>query len=208
MRIAQPGILVEPWNPIAGSNWIYDAMPSGPPGIMVRWLIPIPGLFWPQRIEKMDVVVKEGLPVAKTLDWVTLNTAASIEVPADAWADWDAVNQKFITVGEKFTETETANAKITVYYPADLFTTVKWHDGSPLTAADFVARMIMTFDTGKADSAIYDEAQVPTLDAFLTHFKGVKIVSTDPLVIETYDDQFYLDAEWMSHHLVPVLWLW
>ena len=27
MRIAQPGILVDPWNPVAGSNWIYDMMP-------------------------------------------------------------------------------------------------------------------------------------------------------------------------------------
>jgi peptide/nickel transport system substrate-binding protein len=24
-RVALPGVLVEPWNPIAGSNWIYDA---------------------------------------------------------------------------------------------------------------------------------------------------------------------------------------
>ena len=28
MRIAQPGVLVEPWNPVAGTNWIYDAMPQ------------------------------------------------------------------------------------------------------------------------------------------------------------------------------------
>ena len=31
----------------------------------------------------------------------------------------------------------------------------------------------------------------------MSHFKGVKIVSTDPLVIETYDDLYYLDAEYM-----------
>ncbi|HEY3474326.1 MAG TPA: ABC transporter substrate-binding protein, partial [Anaerolineales bacterium] len=28
VRIAQPGILVDPWNPLAGSNWIYDSMPQ------------------------------------------------------------------------------------------------------------------------------------------------------------------------------------
>jgi peptide/nickel transport system substrate-binding protein len=203
LRIAQPGILVEPWNPIAGSNWIYDAMPQRATGDVGVLADPYTGLFWPQRIEKMDVVVKEGLPVAKTLDWVTLSTAASIEVPADAWSDWDAVNQKFITAGEKFTSTQTANTKVTVYYPKDLWTTVKWHDGSPLTAADFVMRMIIRFDPGMAGSPIYDEAQVPTLDAFLSHFKGVKIVSTDPLVIETYDDQFYLDAEWSATTWFP-----
>ncbi len=72
---------------------------------------PYTGLFWPQRIEKADVVVKEGLPVAKTLDWLTLTTAPSIEVPAEAWADWDASNQVFITAGEKYTSTQTANYK-------------------------------------------------------------------------------------------------
>ncbi len=45
----------------------------------------------------------------------------------------------------------------------------------------------------------------PQVDAFLSHFKGIVIESTDPLVITTYDDQYYLDAEWMvySNHLVP-----
>jgi peptide/nickel transport system substrate-binding protein len=55
----------------------------------------------------------------------------------------------------------------------------------------------MAFDQGKPESQIYDEAAVPALTAFMTHFKGVKIVSTQPLVIETYDDSYYLDAEWI-----------
>jgi peptide/nickel transport system substrate-binding protein len=57
--------------------------------------------------------------------------------------------------------------------------------------------MIMAFDQGKPESQIYDEAAIPTLTALMTHFKGVKIVSTQPLVIETYDDSYYLDAEWI-----------
>jgi peptide/nickel transport system substrate-binding protein len=81
-----------------------------------------------------------------------------------------------------------------VYYPADLWN-VKWHDGSPLTIGDFVMGMIMTFDPGSAGSAIYDPAFAATLDAFKSHFKGVKILSTNPLVIETYDDLYALDAE-------------
>jgi peptide/nickel transport system substrate-binding protein len=55
--------------------------------------------------------------------------------------------------------------------------------------------MIMLFDPGKPESAIYDEAQAPNVDAFLSHIKGIKIVSTDPLVIESYDDMYLLDAE-------------
>jgi peptide/nickel transport system substrate-binding protein len=55
--------------------------------------------------------------------------------------------------------------------------------------------MIMTFDPGKPESKIYDESLGASVETFLTHFKGVRITSTDPLTIETYDDQFALDAE-------------
>lgn len=156
---------------------------------------PYTGLVWPQRIERAEVVAKEGLPIAKSLDWVDLKFEPEIKVPADAWADWDAANQKFITVGEKFPEGTTALVKTTVVYEKDLFKKVKWHDGSPLTLADFIMGMILTFDPGKPESAIYDEAAASNLESFLSHFKGVRIVSTDPLTIETYDDYYLLDAE-------------
>lgn len=195
VRWGQPDVLIDPWNPIGGSNWVYDTDVQRGLGEYAVVSDPYTGLLLPNRIEKAEVVVKEGLPVAKTLDWVSLQFAPEIKVPADAWADWDAANQRFITVGEKFPEGATANVKVTVYYPADLFQKVKWHDGSPLSLGDILMTMIMTFDPGKEESPIFDEAQKSTLDNFLTHFKGVRIVSTDPLVIETYDDLFYLDAE-------------
>jgi peptide/nickel transport system substrate-binding protein len=117
--------------------------------------------------------------------------------------DWDAENQVFITAGEKYTSTLTALSKVTVTYPADLFTTIKWHDGSAISMGDFIMEMIMTFDVGKPESANYDEALVPNIDAFVSHFKGVKIESTDPLVITTYDDQYLLDAELMVRTWYP-----
>ena len=64
-----------------------------------------------------------------------------------------------------------------------------------MTLADFMMAMIYGFDRGKPESAIYDASAGETLAAFLDHFKAVKIVSTDPLVIETYDDLWFLDAE-------------
>ena len=81
-----------------------------------------------------------------------------------------------------------------------MFTTVKFHDGSPISVGDFVMNMIMTFDLGKPDSANYDEAIAPVVDAYLSHFKGVVMKSTDPLVITTYDDRYYLDAEWIVYY--------
>ncbi len=194
VRIAQPGILVEPWNPLAGSNWIYDAMPQRGVGDFGVIADPYTGLNWPQRVERAEVVAQQGLPIDSTLDWVTLSFEPAINVPEDAWADWDAENQRFITVGEKFPEGTTAKVKSTVYYPANLFDS-KWHDGSNISVGDFVMAMILTFDPGKPESPIYDEAIAETVDTYLSHFKGVRIVSTNPLVIETYDDLYQLDAE-------------
>jgi peptide/nickel transport system substrate-binding protein len=195
VRIAQPGIMMDPWNPVAGSNWLYDQMPIRATGDFGTLLDPNTGLARAQRVESAVVTVKTGLPVSKTLNWVTLNTADEITVPANAWVDWNATTQRFITAGEKYPGGLTANTKVVVRYPRNLFTAVKWHDGSPLSMGDFLMNMILTFDRAKPASAIYDDTYVPVHEAFLSHFKGVRILSTNPLVIETYDDLFQLDAE-------------
>jgi peptide/nickel transport system substrate-binding protein len=56
--------------------------------------------------------------------------------------------------------------------------------------------MILTFDRAKEASAVYDAAYVPDFESFMSSFKAVHIVSTDPLVIETWSDLYYLDAEY------------
>jgi len=195
LKIAQSGILVSPWNPIAGSNWTDDA------GVQ-RWTEdfgavynPYTGLLMPKLIASADVSVLAELPIAQQADsWVNLEKVDSIEVPADAWYDWDAANQKWITVGEAFPEGTTAKTKSVVTYRPELWDTT-WHDGTPFTIADIVFGMIMQFDGAKAESKRYDESLTPDYDALMTHFKGVRITSTDPLTIETYDDLFALDAE-------------
>jgi peptide/nickel transport system substrate-binding protein len=141
------------------------------------------------------VTIKEGLPVGKTLDWVDFEFAPEIQVPADAFIDWNAETQTFITVGEKNPEGLTALRKSVVTYPADFFSTYKWHDGSAFSPADFMMFMIMTFDTGKEASAIYDEAAVSTLEFFQSNFKGFRVTSTDPFTVEYYSDLYALDAE-------------
>jgi len=188
-------MFTDPWNPVNGANWVTSAYIQN--AVSGRGTMPDPytGLAWPLRIESADLVVQTGIPVQTNLDWVNLSFEDTITVPADAWVDWDATAGKFITAGEKFPDGVTSKSKVVTYYPADMFETVKWHDGSNLSAADFVMAMIEGFDYGKAESAIYDEDVAGNLEAFLTHFKGVQIVSTDPLVIATYDDNVYSDAE-------------
>ena len=200
-----PDILVDPWNPLAGTNWAFDNQvirATTGSGILPD---PHTGLYWPLRIESGAVYAKEGLPIGKTLDWVTLEFVPENVVPEDAWVDWDAVNQKWITVGEKYPEGLTANVKSVAVYPADLWETVKWHDGSPITMADFVYTLIMGFDPAKPESAIYDEAIAANLDAVNANIKGIKFTSTDPLTVEFYTDTYALDAEINVTTLWPAL---
>lgn len=195
MTFAMPSILPEPWNPLGGSNWIYDQMLIRGTGEFAFNTDPYTGLALPNRVERAEVFIEEGLPVGVTHDWVTLEFVPEIEVPEDAWINWDAEEQRFITVGEQHPEGLTSLSKRVLYYPADLYSTVKWHDGSAFSAADMVMRMILTFDRAKEASAVYDPAVVSAYDAFVSAFRGTRIVSTNPLVIEYYSDSYELDAE-------------
>jgi peptide/nickel transport system substrate-binding protein len=192
-----PSLMTEPWNPVAGTNWIFDTMVIRATVDYATLPDPFNGLYWPQRVKSVDVYVQEGIPVTKTLDWVTLTFLPEIKVPEDAWADWDPVKQRFITVAEKYPQGVTAKTKSVVYYSEDLFK-MKWHDGSRVSLADFVLSFILTFERAKPESPIYDEAAVSSFESFMQHFRGLKIVQKDPLVVEVYSDLFYPDAEWIA----------
>ncbi len=189
-----PGILTEPWNPVAGSNWIYDNIIMRATQDSATLPDPFTGLYWPQRVKSADVYVQKGLPVSKTHDWLTLNFVPSIRVPRDAWIDWDAAKERFITVGEKHPKGLTARSKVVVRYRDDLLET-KWQDGSRLSLADFVFGLIISFDRAKAQSPIYDQSAVPAFEAFMRQFRGLRILEKNPLVVEVYSDQLLADAE-------------
>jgi peptide/nickel transport system substrate-binding protein len=195
VTIAQPCVLPGPWNPISGSGGTADAMPFRATRDSAVVPDPFTGLALPRRLERAEVFVQEGLPVDRSLDWVTLDFVPEIVVPEDAWADWDAGNQVFITAGERFTETQTAASKVVMHYEQDLFDKVSWHDGSPFTIGDVVMTMILAFDRSKEASPNYDESSVPNYQTIMAAFKGWRILSKDPLVIEIYSDAYQLDAE-------------
>jgi len=191
-----PSILTDPWNPIAGSNWIYDTMVIRATGELPLLPDPFTGLYWPQRVERAEVTVQEGLPVAKTHDWVTLKFEPTIEVPQDAWIDWDAQNQRFITVGEKYPDGLTSKTKTVIQYDDKLFE-MRWHDGTKMSLGDLLISFILAFDRADEKSPIFDEAYVPDFETFERHFRGLRIVQEDPLIVEVYSDLAYLDAEWI-----------
>ena len=204
-RVASSQVLVQPWNPVAGSNWIFDMTPIRATSDWPTVPDPHTGLHWPQRLERAEVTHKRGLPVSRTHDWVSLDFADEIRVPADAWIDWDPVAQRFITVGTKHPAGLTANTRVVLRYPRELFETT-WHDGSRFSIGDMVLPLIMTFDRANPASAIHDPAAVSAFRTFQGHFRGARIVSRDPLVIEWYTDQWFLDAETVASD--AAWWMW
>jgi len=184
-----------PWNPVAGSRFPYDMMLMNAIGERAVMMDPWNGLPRPYYVESADVyVAKPPIPVV-TFDWVNVYSMPKIKVPEDAWIDWDASKQRFIFVGERYPEGLTARTKTVVYYRPGIFS-CQLHDGSSISLADFLMEFILFFDRAKVESPIFDEAHVDTSESFRERFKGFKILSEDPLIIEYYSDSVYLDAEY------------
>ena len=205
MQWGTPDLFVEPANPVGGSNWTYDSQWQQLTSDTATLANPYTGLQMPQRLESADVFMTEGYPVGTTLDWVNLEFVSTNEVPADAWIDWDPVAENWITVGTAFPDGLESLVKVVVHYPSDVYDRT-WHDGSQMSAADFIMSAIEPFATGTAGSPIFDEAQAGALDAFKGGFKGWNITSTDPLTIEYYTDVWFTDAENIASAGAATLW--
>jgi len=197
VKVALEDLLVQPWNGVGGTNWAFDQFAIRSTCEQGFEYDTRDGLVWPGVAQKAELTVLTGLPVSQTSSsspWLTLGTSPSlIPVPTTAWADWDAAAQQWVTVAPG----TTAKTKTVVYYPTGTFGR-PMHDGSTLSAGDFMLYAIMEFDRAKSDSAIYDAATVPQFGAFMEHFKGVEFNFTTPgydLVVTTYDDLVQLDAE-------------
>ena len=197
LRMASPSMLTTAWNPVAGSNWLYDAMIQRATEDWFLFPDPFTGLYQPHMVDSAVCTVLETIPMSATLDYVTVEKVAEINVPGDAWGDWDAAAGKFITRSEKFPGGLTAKTKTECTFSDSLFES-KWHDGSTFSIGDMLLQFILGFDVAKPESPVYDEAQVASFEQFITVFKGARITSRPPggpLTIEVYHDSFYLDAE-------------
>lgn len=204
---SSPTVLTDPWNPVAGTNWLYDMM-------MIRAtqdapVLPDPftGLYWPQRITGADVTVVDDAPVQRSHDWLTLERLATIEVPADAWVDWDADANRFVTVGTRHPDGLTARTRTRIRYE-DGYLDRLWHDGSRMSLADLVIPYILLFVRADEASPLFDRSHVPAFRNFERHFRGLRIVSRDPLVVEVYSEQIYPDAETIVAARAPSVQPW
>jgi len=206
VRIGVPNLLPEPWNPLGGSNFIFDTTLYRATQDYATLVDPYTGLDLPQRVERAEVFVKRGLPVTRTLDWVSLQFVPEIRVPGDALISWDAKAQRFITVREKHPQGLTARTRAVVHFDRDLFEKVQWHDGSHLSMGDIMIGFILGFDRAMEASAIFDESVVPSFEQLEQTFRGFRIISENPLVAEVYSDAFTLDAEAIASGAAGAFW--
>lgn len=208
MVMAAPSLLTEPWNPVSGSGWIFDRMILNAIEDSAVMPDPFTGLFWPQRLAGAEVTVEEGVPVNRTLDWLSLESAGEITVPGDAWIDWGSERGEFITVEEAHGEEPlTARSRIRIQYEDGYFDR-RWHDGSQVSLADILLPWILSYERADEDSPLFDPAHVPTFEVYRQHFRGWRIVSESPLTIEIYSDQIFPDAENMVGARVPAAQPW
>lgn len=207
MTFAAPSILTEPWNPVAGSNWIYGQMITralnDPP------LLPDPytGLYQPQRIQGAEVTVTEDTVAQRSEDWVELERADTIEVPADAWIGWHAGKGRFRTVADEHPDGLTARSRTRIRYE-DGYLDGQWHDGTEMSLADLVLPWILSFARADDSSPFFDPSHVPRFKVFEKYFKGWRILQREPLVIEAYSDQVFPDAETIvaQQSMSPLPW--
>lgn len=210
MRIALFDLLVDPWNPVDGSNTVYDMFPIRATGDMAHHPHTTTGLRIPGRLEKAEVYVPTGTPAGGTLAWVDfdatkLATDPVFIAPDTAWGSWDPLNFEPITVGDRFAadpSKKVANRVSVAYYPEGTISPTghPLHDGSEVSFADFLMYWILEYDRGMPDSGIYDEEAVSGLGSLHSDVIGVEFdtgVTGYDLVVTTWSTTFALDAELM-----------
>ncbi|TVP59905.1 MAG: ABC transporter substrate-binding protein [Halomonadaceae bacterium] len=207
MVFGSPSVLTEPWNPVAGSNWLFDTMITRPLSDPPLLPDPFTGLYLPQRVARAEVTVQEDAPINKTLDWLTLDRQEEIPVPPEAWIGWNAEEGRFRMVAEDHPEGVNARSKVRIQYE-DGFLDRQWQDGSTMSMADLLLPWILTHSRADEKSPFFDPSHVPAFQVYKQHFRGLKIIREEPLIIEVYSDQVLPDAETLvaSRALTPLPW--
>jgi len=198
LRIGNNEVIVDPWNPVSGSDWIYDVIISEAAEADDFASHPKTGLPIPIMVKHVWMEVEEGTLTAQnpeSKDWLDLKFVPKVEVPPDAWYAWDVKAKKMITAGEA--GVKAAIAKIVVDY-GDVIGKHYYHDGSVMSLADWLVEFPLTFERADNASPLYDESVVKAFKVWRNNFIAWKIVSEHPLKIEYYINYTNLDAELMA----------
>ncbi|MEM1764653.1 MAG: ABC transporter substrate-binding protein, partial [Thermofilaceae archaeon] len=193
-RAGNREVLVDPWNPVAGSNWVYDAVISRATLGYAFLINPYTGLPMPERAVNATVFVEKEVSTISSSDWLTLKFVDRVEVPADAWWGFDTKAGKVVTASEA--GVRYAKVRVVVNY-GDVLGKIRYHDGTTMSIADWVALWPFGFYRVDPESPLYDAAAVPGFTEWRKLFMGWRILSTSPLVIEWYGNFTHPEAEFI-----------
>jgi peptide/nickel transport system substrate-binding protein len=185
-------VLVDPWNPVAGSNWVYDVTLVSATQAYSFLSDPYNGLPVPERVISAEVYVLNGTFTQCSSSWLKLTFVSSISVPPDAWWGFNVSSNRVITAGEA--GVKWALVKIVVNY-GDVIGKIKYHDGTTMSMADWVIGWPLTFARVDPSSPLYDQSAASSFQDWRQYFIAQRFVSTSPLVIEYYVNYTALDAE-------------
>jgi peptide/nickel transport system substrate-binding protein len=154
-RAGNREVFVEPWNPVAGTNWVYDTVIISATQGAAFLTNPYTGLPMPERVINVTVFVEKDVSTTVSSDWLTLKFVDRVDVPADAWWGYDTKAKKIVTAGEA--GVKAAKVRVIANY-GDVIGKIKYHDGTTMSLADWVALWPLGFYRVDPDSPLYDAA--------------------------------------------------
>lgn len=193
IKAANRDVFTEPWNPVAGTNWVYDTVVMiclNDGDILYN---PYTGLPMPNRFINVTMVVDDDVRTSAVSPWINLTFTERVMVPTDAWYAWNVTEKSIVTAPNG----TYAKAKIVVNY-GDVIGNVTYHDGSVMSLADWFALWPLTFERVDPASPLYDSSAVPGFEAWRKNFRGMKIISEEPLIVEYYINYTNSEAEFMA----------
>ena len=198
LHVTEREVFVDPWNPVVRSGWLYDEFLKACTSDSAVLANPYNGLPMPNTFVNATVVLEgsEQGRVVSSSEWLTLAFTDRIPVPQDAWYGWDAQNKKVVYAPEGVY----AKAKVVVNYGYPLGS-VKYHDGSTMTLADWVAMWPLKFERADPASPLYDESYLEEFEGFRRNFRGMRVLSASPLVIEYYTNYTQREAEFIVSYV-------
>ncbi|MGC8935193.1 MAG: ABC transporter substrate-binding protein [Thermoproteota archaeon] len=163
VKAASLKVFVDPWNPVAGTNWLYDGLIQHGVNDYAFIMNPYNGKYMMNRVANYTVQVN----------------SSGIEVPTNVIYGWDTKNNTY-----EFVKPHTyATTKVVAVFDVNLG---KYHDGTPVSVEDFIGLPALGFERVDPNSPLYDESAVPGFESWRSWFIGSRIVSLNPLTIEYY----------------------
>ena len=171
----------EPWNPVAGSGWLYDHL--------------VFRLIWDYGV-RYHPHTGEVIPVRADFTVETAGPGGKLPVPPDAIVPVPVNDSSAdFLVWKTAEELGYVNATSAVTFN---FHFGKWHHGVDMKLADILAALAHTFRMTNPGDPIYDEevGTDPYLLAFKEMLKGIKIVDEDTITV--YIDYWHIDEGYIA----------